>query len=174
MNAVKSVMLLAGFAIFAASCNTVFYSEPSREDIKSGHGTSKKESSKEQKLRNEIAQHAQKYVGAKYKYAGKSPNGFDCSGFTGYVFEKFEINLSSSSQAQSTLGKKIPLNKAQSGDLLFFGKRGKINHVALILSNSKDGIEVIHSTSSSGVMVQNVSESDYWKPRILFARSVIP
>lgn len=174
MNALKSVMLLAGFAIFASSCNKVLYGPPSQKDIKSGHGTSKNESSKEQKLRNDITQLAQEYIGVKYKYAGKSPNGFDCSGFTGFVFEKFEINLSSSSQAQATTGKKIPLNKAQSGDLLFFGKRGKINHVALILSNSSDGIEVIHSTSSSGVMVQNVSQSDYWKPRILFARSVIP
>ena len=82
--------------------------------------------------------------------------------------------MSGSSQVQGTTGKKIALNKAQKGDLLFFGKRGKINHVALIVANSSKGVEVIHSTSSKGVMVQNVSKSEYWEPRIMFARDVIP
>jgi cell wall-associated NlpC family hydrolase len=173
-NAVKSVMLLASFAFLIASCSTVDYRPPSQQGKKSTIRTSKNGNSKEQRLREDIARHAKKYVGVKYKYAGKSPKGFDCSGFTGYVFEKFDITLSASSQAQATSGKKIPLSKAKAGDLLFFGKHGKINHVALIVSNSPDGIEVIHSTSSKGVMIQNVSQSSYWKPRILFARDVMP
>jgi cell wall-associated NlpC family hydrolase len=173
-NALKSVMLLVGFAFFVASCTTVDYRPPSQQGKKSTYRTPKKGDSKEQILRENITRHAKKYVGVKYKYAGKSPKGFDCSGFTGYVFEKFDINLSASSQAQATTGKKVSLSKAKSGDLLFFGKHGKINHVALIVSNSPEGIEVIHSTSSKGVMVQNVSKSGYWKPRIMFARDVMP
>ena len=174
MNAVKSVMLLASFAFLIASCSTVDYRPPSQKSDKSTSRAPKNGVDKDQRLREEITQHAKKYVGVKYKYAGKSPKGFDCSGFTGYVFGKFDINLSASSQAQATTGKKIPLNKARSGDLLFFGKHGKINHVALIVSNNRDGIEVINSTSSKGVMIQNVTPSDYWKPRIMFARDVMP
>lgn len=173
-NAVKSVMLLSGFAFLIASCTTIDYRPPSQQGKKSTHRTPKNGNSKELRLRDEITRHAKKYIGVKYKYAGKSPKGFDCSGFTGYVFEKFDIELSRSSQVQSITGKKIALNKAQKGDLLFFGKRGKINHVALIVANSSKGIEVIHSTSSKGVMVQNVSQSDYWEPRIMFARDIIP
>ncbi len=173
-NAVKSVLLLGGFSFLIASCTTVDYRPPSQQGRKPAYRTPNKTYSKEQRLRNDITRHAKKYVGVRYKYAGKNPKGFDCSGFTGYVFEKFDIPLSPSSRAQAATGKKISLNKAQKGDLLFFGKHGRINHVALILSNSPDGIEVIHSTSSKGVMVQNVSQSNYWKPRIMFARDIMP
>ena len=173
-NAIKSIMLLSGFAFLIASCTTVDYRPPSQKGKKSAERAPKNGSNKEQRLREDITLQAKKHLGVKYKYAGKSPKGFDCSGFTGYVFEKFDINLSGSSQVQGTTGKKIALNKAQKGDLLFFGKRGKINHVALIVANSSEGIEVIHSTSSKGVMVQNVSKSEYWEPRIMFARDVIP
>jgi cell wall-associated NlpC family hydrolase len=173
-NVVKPVMLSSCFAFFTVSCSTVNYRPPLPQGNKSGYLEASNKTSKEQKLRDEITSYAKTYIGASYKYSGKNPKGFDCSGFTGYVFDKFDIELSASSQAQATTGKKIPLSQAQSGDLLFFGKRGKINHVALVLSNSSKGIEVIHSTSSRGVLVENVSQSDYWKPRILFARDVIP
>jgi len=173
-NAVKSVMLLSSFAFLIASCTTVDYRPPSQQGKDSAQRSSKNGSSKEQKLREDITRQAKKYVGVKYKYAGQSPKGFDCSGFTGYVFEKFDINLSRSAKGQANSGKKISLNNAQKGDLLFFKKQGNINHVALIVANTKDGIEVIHSTSSKGVMVQNVSKSSYWEPRILYARDVIP
>ncbi len=174
MNAVKSVMLLTVFAFLGSCTTTVDYRPPSQKGKKATSRTSKNVDSKELRLREDITDHAKKYVGVKYKYAGKSPKGFDCSGFTEYVFEKFDIPLSASSQVQATTGKKIALSKAKGGDLLFFGKHGKINHVALIVSNSPNGIEVIHSTSSKGVMVQNVTKSDYWKPRIMFARDIMP
>ncbi len=173
-NVFESILFIFGFSFCFTSCSTVDYRPPSAKNGHSGSYSLKHERSAEYRLRNDITAHAKKYIGTTYRYAGKNPKGFDCSGFTGYVFEKFDIMLSASSQGQATTGRKIPLTKAQSGDLLFFGKRGKINHVALILSNSSKGIEVIHSTSSRGVIVENVSASSYWKPRILFAREVIP
>ena len=173
-NAVKSVMLLSSFAFLIASCTTVDYRPPSQQNKDSTNRSPKYGSSKEERLREDITRQAKKYVGVKYKYAGQSPKGFDCSGFTGYVFEKFDIELSRSAKGQAGSGKKVSLNKAKKGDLLFFKKQGNVNHVALIVSNTKDGIEVIHSTTSRGVMVQNVTKSSYWKPRIMYARDVIP
>ena len=174
MNAVKSVLLLSGFAFLIASCTTVDYRPPSQQGKNDSSSKVKKGDNKEQRLREDITRHAKKYVGVKYKYGGKSPKGFDCSGFTGYVFEKYDINLSRSASEQAKSGKKVTLGKAQKGDLLFFKKKGNVNHVALIVSNSKDGIEVIHSTTSRGVMIQNVTKSSYWKPRIMYAKDVIP
>ena len=124
-------------------------------------------------VRKNIGDVAKQYVGVKYRYGGKSPKGFDCSGFTKYVFNEFNIELSPSSSLQARQGKKVNLKWAKPGDLLFFGRGGKITHVALILKNSKKGIEVIHSTSSKGVMTQNVTASNYWKRRMLFARNVL-
>lgn len=125
--------------------------------------------------RNEITTYSKNYVGVKYKYAGKDPKGFDCSGFTSYVMAKHNVAISSSSKAQATQGKSISINKVQPGDLIFFGKTGgkNVSHVALVVANEQDGIYVIHSTTSKGVMIQNISTSSYWKPKILFARDVL-
>lgn len=123
--------------------------------------------------RNNLSQYGQKYVGTKYKYAGKDPKGFDCSGFTSYVMKSEGIQVSSSSRTQATEGKAVPLNKVKPGDLIFFGKNGKVSHVALVVSNTSEGISVVHSTTSKGVIVQNITKSTYWKPKILFARDVI-
>ena len=123
--------------------------------------------------RNNLTESSKKYVGVKYKYAGKDPKGFDCSGFTSYVMATEGVTISSSSKAQATEGKPVPLNKVKPGDLIFFGKNDKISHVAMVVSNTSEGITVIHSTTSKGVIIQNISTSTYWKPLIMFARDVL-
>ncbi len=127
------------------------------------------------KMRKEITDYAKKFVGTHYKYAGQSPGtGFDCSGFTSYVMKGFGVTLSPASAAQSTTGRKVPLDRALPGDLLFFGEsEKKIQHVALIVKRDNNGITCVHSTTSRGVIVENVSTSTYWKPKILFARDVV-
>lgn len=125
-------------------------------------------------LRKNVVAYAQKFKGTPYKYAGKSPKtGFDCSGFTSFVFNEFDIRVSPSSSEQALQGKPVPLSKVQPGDIVVFGKnRKKIQHVALVVSRKKDGVYCIHSTNR-GVVVDNISESSYWKPLILEARDVI-
>lgn len=126
------------------------------------------------RLRKDVTQHSKQYVGTRYKYAGKAPKtGFDCSGFTSYVYSQFDVDLSSSSSTQATQGSKVSIEDVKAGDLVFFGRKGKITHVAMVVSNTKEGISVIHSTSSKGVIIQNISTSKYWKPKIMFARDVI-
>lgn len=130
----------------------------------------------EMRFRKDILTEAQKYKGTAYKYAGKSPKGFDCSGFTYYVFSKFDISLSSSSSAQSKQGKEIAVSKAAAGDLLFFGRNGrngKIQHVGIVYRNDKDGLFMIHSSSKRGIVIDNVTTSTYWKPKLLYARTVV-
>ncbi len=126
-------------------------------------------------LRNNLVKKGKKQVGTKYKYAGKQPRtGFDCSGFTSYVYKEHELSLSPSSKTQGKQGAKIPLKQAQPGDLVFFSRnRRTIFHVAMVVSNNSEGITVVHSTSSKGVIIQNISKSKYWKPKILFARDII-
>lgn len=125
-------------------------------------------------LRTEVVDFAQEFVGKRYRYAGRSPEtGFDCSGFTRFVLQKFEAEVSSSSTTQSLQGDRIPLDQVMPGDLLFFGRRGRrIQHVAMVVENTAGGIVCVHSTRR-GVVVENVSTSKYWCPRILFARDVL-
>lgn len=126
-------------------------------------------------LRREVVNYGQKYVGTKYHYAGTNPQtGFDCSGFTSFVLKQYNIKVSPASSKQATEGRPVPLERAQPGDLIFFGDSPKkIQHVALLVRRSNDGLTCVHSTTSRGVVVENVSKSTYWKPKILFARDVI-
>lgn len=132
-------------------------------------------SSSSTQLRKRITDYAQKYVGSNYQYAGTSPStGFDCSGFTSYVMKEFKIKISPASSAQATEGHSVALDRVQPGDLIFFGESSKrISHVAMVVKRSKAGIVCVHSTTSRGVIVENVSTSTYWKPKILFARDVV-
>ncbi len=127
------------------------------------------------RFRYGVVDDAEKFLGSPYLYAGRDPKtGFDCSGFTSYVLGRNNVKVSPASAAQSKEGKAIDLNKVLPGDLVFFSQDGsKVSHVAMVVSRGKNGIVCIHSTTSRGVIMENVSISSYWKTKILFARDVI-
>jgi cell wall-associated NlpC family hydrolase len=125
--------------------------------------------------REQIVGFAQQFQGLKYRYAGRSPQtGFDCSGFTSFVLKTFDVHVSSSSATQSLQGDRIPFDQVQPGDLVFFGRPGRgIQHVAMVVERNEKGIFCVHSTCARGIVVENILESAYWRPRMLFARDVI-
>lgn len=132
-----------------------------------------KNNAEEERLREDIVYYAEKFLGSRYKYAGRSPKtGFDCSGFTHFVMNNFEIKLSPSSREQANQGKSIDLKTALPGDLIFFRRKGRINHVAMIVETDGKNIKIIHSTSR-GVVVDELMKSKYWKPKIAHVRNVI-
>ncbi len=125
-------------------------------------------------LREYISGYAQNFLGIPYHYAGRAPRtGFDCSGFTSYILKEFEVKASACSSTQATQGDKIELENVLPGDLVFFGYRGRVHHVAMVVECTAEGILCVHSTCSRGVVVENISTSRYWRPKILFARDVI-
>lgn len=125
--------------------------------------------------REQVTDYAQKFQGTKYKYAGRSPKGFDCSGFTHYVMDEIGVSLTPVSRVQENEGRPVELQNVQPGDLIFFRKtkNGDVFHVALVLSNKPDGIYVIHATSSRGVVIDNITTNSYWKEKYQTARDVI-
>lgn len=151
------------------SCNVVRKAESSV-----GVTTPLENNAADVQLRTNVIGWAQNYVGTKYRYASTNPHkGFDCSGFTSYIMREYDIRISPGSSTQATQGRKVSLENAQPGDLVFFGRKKRISHVALIVSNNNGNLTVVHSTNTRGVIVENVNESDYWRKRILFARDVI-
>lgn len=124
-------------------------------------------------LRGDVVDYAKKFLGSRYRYAGRDVSGFDCSGFTHYVMKNFSISLSACSRTQSTQGKKILVKDTKPGDLIFFRRssRSRISHVAMVVSNDQRGIFIIHSTSR-GVVVDDLMNSKYWRPKIYMARDV--
>ena len=105
--------------------------------------------------RQEVVDYALQFVGGRYVYGGVNPNtGVDCSGFTRYVLGKAGgVNISRSSRTQSAEGQIVSYQNARPGDLVFYGKNGSINHVALYMGDGK----VVHaSTEKTGIIVTNV------------------
>lgn len=131
--------------------------------------------SSEDRFRQDIVSYAEQFLGTRYKYAGTSPRtGFDCSGFTSYVMDNFDIRLPRQSSDQEKEGQKIRIEDVRPGDLVFYRRNrlGKVFHVSLVVANDREGITVIHSVSN-GVVMENVTRSSYWKPKLSSARNVL-
>ena len=118
----------------------------------------------------DIATTAKKYLGSRYVYGGASPSGFDCSGFTSYVYKQFGIKLDRSSGGQASNGTKVSKDSLVPGDLLIFGNTYKsgVSHTGLYLGNG----QFIHaSTSTTGVIISDLNSSYYVK-KFLYGRRV--
>jgi len=108
---------------------------------------------------------AKQYLGVKYKAGGASPSGFDCSGFTYYVFKNSAgITLNRSSASQYTNCTPIKKSELIPGDLVFFANprasKSRIGHVGIYIGNG----QFIHSTSPGDVVsITNLSDSYYTK-----------
>ncbi|MEK3881040.1 C40 family peptidase [Paenibacillus sp. FSL H8-0122] len=99
-----------------------------------------------------------KAIGTKYVSGGTSTNGFDCSGFTMYVFDKIGINLPHQSGSQYQMGSAVSRDEMRPGDLVFFNTSGKgVSHVGIYVG---DG-EFAHASSSRGVTISSLSDSYY-------------
>ncbi len=127
--------------------------------------------------RDKIVNYAKKQIGVKYVYAGNTPKeGFDCSGFTKYVFSNFDYNVPRRSVDYETAGKKINVKDCTKGDILLFTGRNKskrvTGHVGIVISNKGGTIKFIHASSSRGVVISDMSVK-YYKERILGARRII-
>jgi cell wall-associated NlpC family hydrolase len=75
---------------------------------------------------SQIIKVASKYIGVPYVFGGSTPAGFDCSGFSRYVFSQFGISLAHSVNSQSRRGKLIRAKDAQPGDLVIWNDGGHL------------------------------------------------
>lgn len=124
--------------------------------------------------RAEVIETAFDLLGKNYRSGGKRPEtGFDCSGFTSFVFSQNGIQLKGPSHDQAKLGKQKKLNQLIPGDLIFFGNANRISHVGIVARNEGNICEVVHSTTSAGVKVDNITQSEYWMTRFLFGVDII-
>lgn len=121
----------------------------------------------------QIVSKAKQQIGKPYQYGGKTPRGFDCSGLIHYLFSSINIKLPRTSQNQAFYGKQISIKIVQQGDLLFFGKPGKITHVGIVIDTKNDYPIMIHSSSQKGVIKTNLATSAYWKERFLYASKIL-
>ncbi|MGN0214361.1 MAG: C40 family peptidase [Muribaculaceae bacterium] len=124
----------------------------------------------------QLLDYAATFKGTRYRRGSSSPKGFDCSGFTSYVFKKFGYELNRSSSTQVKNGTPVAKNELQPGDLVFFNGRAvgkRIGHVGIVTDVNENGtFEFIHSSNTRGVVVSS-SEEPYYKRRYVGANRVI-
>ena len=138
--------------------STTQVEEKKQEETKA-ETTTKEASSKG----SEVVAMAKKYLGSRYVYGGASPSGFDCSGFTMYIYKQFGVSLPHSATAQSSKGTKVEKKNLQPGDIVFFTnyKTGKgIGHCVIYIG----GGQFIHaSTEKTGVITTSLNSGSHAK-----------
>ncbi len=118
------------------------------------------------KQRDQVIRIARREIGDAYQYAGQGPDRWDCSGLIQHSFSAAGIPLDRTSRDMSKTASGIVLSKARKGDLIFFKKDGRVFHVSLITEYNKEHLWVIHSTTSRGVIEEDIKVSKYWKSKI--------
>lgn len=76
--------------------------------------------------------------GVRYRYGGTTPRGFDCSGFTSYVYRRAGVHLPRTSAAQARYAHRVSRSNARRGDLVFYrSSGGRVYHVGIYMGHNK-------------------------------------
>lgn len=121
-----------------------------------------------QEITNQLISTAKSFLGVPYKWGGTTPAGFDCSGFTQYVFASENITLPRVSIDQYGVGTPVAFNNLIPGDLVFFNLTSgtKVSHVGIYVGNN----QFISATNSKGIAIY--SFTPYWTNSYVGARRV--
>lgn len=118
-----------------------------------------------------IVTYGKKFMGVPYVFGGTTPNGFDCSGFTQYIYKNAAgISLPRTAEMQYKVGTSVSKSNLQPGDLVFFANTYKpgISHVGVYAGNNI----VLNATSSQGIALVSLSNT-YWGPKYAGAKRVL-
>jgi uncharacterized protein YgiM (DUF1202 family) len=114
---------------------------------------------------------ALQYLGYKYRYGGTTPHGFDCSGFTLFIYSQFGWKLPHNAAAQMELGSAVYKDGLIPGDLVFFKTLNshKINHVGIYVGNGN----FVHAASGAGYVKVSSMNDGYYKSKYYCARRLV-
>jgi cell wall-associated NlpC family hydrolase len=114
-------------------------------------------SGSESPLQKSVLNEAKKWLGTPYCYGGENKKCTDCSGFVQTVFSSIGMQLPRTAAQQFAAGESISEIQAEPGDLVFFKKSGRINHVGIYAGDDM----FIHASSSRGVVLQSLNDKYY-------------
>jgi hypothetical protein len=117
--------------------------------------------------RSDLVHYSYEFMGIPYKWGGADAEGFDCSGFTSHIFKHSDVSLPRIASEQYKYAKTINARRAFMGDLVFFSEGKEITHVGILVNQQNEHKRMIHSSSSKGISVVDIDDSDYWRSRIV-------
>ncbi len=118
-----------------------------------------------------VLQKALALLGTPYRWGGTSPEkGFDCSGLVGYVFQNaLGIELPRISREMARNGEAVKDTASMNaGDLVFFGRRGRVDHVGIYLGEGR----FVHAPRTGRTVSVSRMDSGYWANKFMEARRV--
>lgn len=160
------------FALIEDIVETIFTDVPDVAEMKEDHVVPEVDVVVEEvvsisKQRAKILELSNDLLGVPYKWAGNTPKGFDCSGFTCYVTEKGtdkKLNRRAADQYKNAI--KVKRKNVQPGDFVFFDNGSGISHVGIVYSTNNNSVQMIHASTSVGISIVDIYQSSYWKQRI--------
>ena len=108
-------------------------------------------------MRDSIVVVARSQIGTKYRFGGSTPErGFDCSGFVRYVLNAIQLVLPRTAAQQAQYGATIPKDttRLRPGDLLTFGRGGKVTHIGIYVGNGR----YVHASPTAGRVIETSLE----------------
>jgi hypothetical protein len=145
--------LFSSLMLFSCSASKKVSKEgASKENVSVSKGEAKK-----------IVSYARSFIGVPYKYGGNSPKeGFDCSGYVMYVYNKFNINVPRITRDYANFGKRVTINQIRLGDLILFCEYSRknsntIGHIGIVSQIEKERIFFLHAASGkkSGAVMES-------------------
>ena len=121
----------------------------------------------------QIVEYAKQYLGYSYVSGGKNPTtGFDCSGFTKYVYANFGYTLGNTAASQNSLGDDVTKNNLIAGDLILFYDEAntKIGHTGIYIG---DGNFIHSANANRGVVIDNLNTNSYYNSRFVNAKRIV-
>mgnify|MGYP003331598208 CR=1 FL=1 len=116
------------------------------------------------KPRDGVVYYAKGYLGTPYVYGGNTKGGIDCSGLIYNAYRQQGIRVPRTVHELQKKGKRISVDRAKKGDIVFFrtSKKRKLTHAGIVVSTKGGVPQFIHASTSKGVMVSSLNSS-YWK-----------
>lgn len=120
-------------------------------------------------MADRVVRDALELRGTPYRNGGSDPRGFDCSGFTQYVFNRAGTALPRETREQFLVGSDVPPGQQRPGDLIFFTTTAPgASHVGISLG----GDAFVHAPSSRGVVRVESLTLPYWSRRLVGIRRI--
>lgn len=116
-----------------------------------------------------LVSYSKQFIGTPYVSGGSSPSGFDCSGFTSYVYSNYGVSLPRTAASQAGVGIEVSRSELAPGDLVFFNTYGGISHVGIYVGDNS----FIHSTVPGDTVKISSMSSSYYSSRFVCARRVL-